>query len=45
MSLTVGHVRGDGERALLALAHTDEALIPALDDLADTNYKMYNVSH
>ena len=36
---TVCQMRGDGERALLADAHALEALVPALDDLADTDYK------
>jgi hypothetical protein len=34
---TVREIRGDRERALLALAHADEALVPALDNLADAD--------
>ena len=38
LPLTVRHVRGDGECALLALAHALQALIPALDNLASADY-------
>lgn len=42
--LTVSHVRGNSESTLLALAHTNETLIPPTDNLANTNYGTMSVT-
>ena len=39
--LTVGEVRRDDERALLALTHSLQTLLPTFDDLAPANCRLH----
>lgn len=41
---TVAELGGDGELALLANLHAEEALVPALDDLAGTDGEVQRVT-
>lgn len=43
-SRTVRHAGGDGECALLVQAHSNETVIPALDDLADAQCQRKGLS-
>ena len=43
-SCAVGVIRGAGEDGLLALLELSDALVPALDDLADTDDKLEGLS-